>query len=89
MKLSPAARDSVCSSCHLEGDTSVEHIGRSVAEWKPGEDIAEVVTYFSLRTSGDPAGNSATDRSVSGDRAAAAEPLQTRERRPHVVHELP
>ena len=65
MKLNAAARDSVCSSCHLEGDTSVEPRGRSIADWRPGEDLAEDVTYFVLHSSDRLGADSNTDRSVS------------------------
>ena len=59
VKLSPAARDSVCSSCHLEGDASVEHRGRSIMDWRPGDDLADDVTFFGLH------GGDSTERSVS------------------------
>ena len=59
VKLSPAARDSVCSSCHLEGDASVEHKGRSIVDWRPGEDLADDVVFFGLH------GGDSTERSVS------------------------
>jgi Flp pilus assembly protein TadD len=57
-KLEPAARDSVCYSCHLEGDTSVVHRGRSLLAFKPGDRIGDYVSYFVLR-------QGSTDRSVS------------------------
>lgn len=40
------ARDSVCISCHLEGDTNVELRGRSVTQYRPGEDIRKYLSYF-------------------------------------------
>ena len=46
MKLSAERRDSVCIACHLEGDTRVEHAGRSLIDFKPGERIEDYVTYF-------------------------------------------
>ncbi len=58
-KLEPAARDSVCINCHLEGDTSVEHKGHSVLDYRVGERITDEVTYFVLW------GGNSTDRSVS------------------------
>jgi len=45
-KLDPARRDSVCIACHLEGTTSVERRGRSVLDYKPGDDISDFVAYF-------------------------------------------
>ena len=59
MKMGVAARDSVCSSCHLEGDVSVERRGRSVMDWQPGEDLADDVVFFGLH------GGDSTERSVS------------------------
>jgi len=46
VKLDAGQRDSICISCHLEGDTSVEHRGRSVVDFKPGERIEDYVSYF-------------------------------------------
>jgi predicted CXXCH cytochrome family protein len=46
IKLDPERRDSVCISCHLEGDTRIEHTGRSVDDYKPGERIADYLSYF-------------------------------------------
>jgi hypothetical protein len=46
MKLDAERRDSVCISCHLEGDTRIEHAGRSVDDYKPGERIADYLSYF-------------------------------------------
>ena len=46
MKLDAERRDSVCISCHLEGDSHVEHSGRSALDYKPGERIADYVSYF-------------------------------------------
>jgi tetratricopeptide (TPR) repeat protein len=57
-KLDPVARDSVCYRCHLEGDTSVEHKGRTVFDYKPGDRIGEDVSYFVLKSG-------STARSVS------------------------
>jgi hypothetical protein len=58
-KLDADRRDSICVSCHLEGDTSVEHRGRSVASFRPGERIEDYISYFVY------AGTSLTDRGVS------------------------
>jgi hypothetical protein len=48
-KLDADRRDSICISCHLEGDTSVEHSGRSIANYKPGDRIEDYVSYFVYR----------------------------------------
>ena len=47
VKLSPIKRDSTCIVCHLEGDVSVERAGKSVLNYRPGEDIRDYVAYFS------------------------------------------
>ncbi len=58
MKLDAATRDSVCASCHLEGDVSVAKAGRSVMAFKPGDRLNEFVTHFALQ-------QGSTERSVS------------------------
>jgi Flp pilus assembly protein TadD len=45
-KLEPERRDSICMSCHLEGDVSVEKAGRSAVDFKPGESISRYLSYF-------------------------------------------
>jgi hypothetical protein len=50
IKLDPERRDSVCISCHLEGDTRIEHVGREVLDYRPGERIADYLSYFVYAT---------------------------------------
>jgi predicted CXXCH cytochrome family protein len=45
-KLDADERDSVCISCHLEGDVSVEHAGRSALSYRPGESISTFLAYY-------------------------------------------
>lgn len=45
-KLSAERRDSVCLSCHLEGDVSVERAGRSALDYSPGQSISEYLSFF-------------------------------------------
>ena len=45
-KLSPERRDSICISCHLEGDISVEKNGRSALDFHPGDAISQDLAYF-------------------------------------------
>lgn len=45
-RLDPERRDSVCISCHLEGDVSVERAGHSVLDYRPGESISEYLAYY-------------------------------------------
>ncbi len=45
-KLEATKRDSICISCHLEGDISVDRAGRSIFDFKPGESIEQYRTYF-------------------------------------------
>ncbi len=59
LKLDPERRDSVCISCHLEGDTRIEHAGRNVDDYKPGERIRDYLSYFVY------AGATITSRGVS------------------------
>ncbi len=51
-KLDAERRDSVCISCHLEGDVSVARAGRSALDWKPGERISDYLSYFVVRDKG-------------------------------------
>jgi len=39
-------RDSICISCHLEGDVSVERAGRSALNYRPGESIFTYLSYY-------------------------------------------
>jgi len=39
-------RDSVCISCHLEGDISVERVGRSAVDYKPADSISDYLSFF-------------------------------------------
>ncbi|MFZ0633235.1 MAG: tetratricopeptide repeat protein [Acidobacteriaceae bacterium] len=44
--LQPERRDSVCISCHLEGDVSVERMGRNALDYRPGESISDFLAYY-------------------------------------------
>jgi predicted CXXCH cytochrome family protein len=44
--LDPERRDSVCISCHLEGDVSVERAGRSALNYQPGDPISDYLAYY-------------------------------------------
>jgi predicted CXXCH cytochrome family protein len=46
IKLDPDRRDSVCISCHLEGDTNIERRGKSALDYRPGDKITDYLTYF-------------------------------------------
>jgi hypothetical protein len=58
-KLNANRRDSICISCHLEGDISVERAGHSALDFKPGDSISDYVAYFVY------GGQPATKRGVS------------------------
>jgi predicted CXXCH cytochrome family protein len=45
-RLEAERRDSVCISCHLEGDVSVERAGRSALDFQPGESISTYLAYY-------------------------------------------
>lgn len=51
-KLDSARRDSVCISCHLEGDVSVEKKGRSAVDFGPGDSISDYLSYFVYASAG-------------------------------------
>lgn len=58
-ELDPDTRASVCLNCHLEGDSNIEHRGVSIADFKPGDNVTDFVSYY-VR-----AGAGATNRGVS------------------------
>jgi tetratricopeptide (TPR) repeat protein len=53
-KLAPEERDSICAQCHLTGEARIERAGRRFAEFRPGENLGDYVTYF-VWASKDPA----------------------------------
>jgi Flp pilus assembly protein TadD len=52
-------RDSICISCHLEGDVSIERAGQSALNYRPGEPISRYLAFY-VRT-----GANLTERAVS------------------------
>lgn len=51
-KLPTSRRDAVCMQCHLEGSVAIRQPGRSLSDYKPGEDLQDYVHYFVLAQSG-------------------------------------
>jgi predicted CXXCH cytochrome family protein len=45
-KLTADQRDSICISCHLEGDVSVERAGYSMLDYRPGEPISTYLAFY-------------------------------------------
>lgn len=45
-KLEAVRRDSICMQCHLEGAVAVYQPGRSLAQFRPGDDLSKYVVYF-------------------------------------------
>lgn len=45
-KLTPEKRDSICISCHLEGDVTVDRAGHSILNYKPGQSISTYLAYY-------------------------------------------
>jgi Cytochrome c554 and c-prime len=58
-RLAADPRDSICISCHLEGDVTVHRAGQSALTYRPGESISTYLAFY-VRT-----GANLTDRSVS------------------------
>lgn len=44
--LTAEQRDSVCISCHLEGDVLVQRAGRSPLDYRPGESISKYLAFY-------------------------------------------
>ncbi len=51
-KLDPARRDAVCAQCHLSGEARVELPGKRLARFRPGDLLAEYVSYFVFAEAG-------------------------------------
>lgn len=45
-ELPAARRDSVCLSCHLEGQEAVVHAGKRLVDFRPGESIFDYASFF-------------------------------------------
>ena len=45
-RLSADHRDSICMSCHLEGDVTVERAGASALNYRPGESISRYLAFY-------------------------------------------
>ena len=58
-RLAAESRDSICISCHLEGDVTVERAGHSALNYRPGESISTYLAYYVYRDA------NATSRGVS------------------------
>lgn len=77
-RMNADARDSVCISCHLEGDVLVERAGRSALDYKPGDSISTFVAFY-VKTSANLVDrgvseveqlSQSTCKRISGDRMA-------------------
>jgi predicted CXXCH cytochrome family protein len=44
--LAPVKRNSICLSCHLEGQTEVVHEGHQLAKFSPGDNLFDSATFF-------------------------------------------
>jgi hypothetical protein len=60
-KLPAVQRDSACIQCHLEGDAVVYRPGRSLAQFVPGDNLADIAVYF-VRASAQTGGARATSQ---------------------------
>jgi tetratricopeptide (TPR) repeat protein len=45
-KLAPARRAAICMQCHLEGNVAIEQPGKHLADFRPGDDLADYVHYY-------------------------------------------
>ncbi len=44
--MEPARRDSVCLSCHLEGDATIVHAGKRLIDFRPGDNLFDFASFF-------------------------------------------
>ena len=45
-ELEPVRRDSICLSCHLEGQEAIVHQGKRLVDFRPGDSIFDYASYF-------------------------------------------
>ncbi len=50
-RLPPVQRDSICLSCHLEGQQAVVHAGKRLVDFQPGQNIFDYASFFVRQTS--------------------------------------
>lgn len=48
--LEPVRRDSVCLNCHLEGQTSVDRLGKKPENFRPGDNLFDYAQFFVYRS---------------------------------------
>jgi predicted CXXCH cytochrome family protein len=60
-QFTPIKRDSACIQCHLEGEAVVYRPGRSLAQFKPGDNLGYIAVYF-VKASQDTGGNRAVSQ---------------------------
>jgi hypothetical protein len=61
-KLDAARRDSVCTQCHLSGESRVERSGRKMADFRPGDLLSDFAAYFVTGGAGDLVVNSHVEK---------------------------
>jgi predicted CXXCH cytochrome family protein len=60
-EMEPVRRDSVCLSCHLEGQDAVVHQGKQLVGFRPGDNIFEYASFF-VRSRQESGGQRATSQ---------------------------
>jgi len=48
--LDPVRRDSVCLSCHLEGDAAIDRFGKKAENFRPGDNLFDYTEFFVYRS---------------------------------------
>ncbi len=51
-KLDPTRRDSICAQCHLSGESRVESPNKRLAQFRPGDLLADYVSFFVFENAG-------------------------------------
>ncbi len=51
-KLSGAVRDSICEQCHLEGETRIVNLGKTLQDFRPGEALEQTLVTYILKRAG-------------------------------------
>lgn len=55
-KLEPIRRDSVCLTCHLEGESSIARLGHTLTSYRPGDNLFDNIAFFVHKGQSGPAG---------------------------------
>jgi Flp pilus assembly protein TadD len=74
-ELPAVRRDSICLSCHLEGQEAIVHQGKRLVDFRPGQNIFDYASYFVREVAGERATSQWEALLQSGCKRGAGERL--------------